>query len=77
MAIWKRFDSVETSITKINIKLENVVEPKIEALAEGQKAILEMLVPRSRVDDLEEEMKLLKIVVRQIGEELQQLRKAQ
>lgn len=72
-----RFDKVEGDITKINIKLENVIEPKINALAEGQKSILEMLVPRSRVDDLEEEIKMLKVFMRQMGEELQMLKKAQ
>lgn len=71
------FDKFEGDITKINIKLENVIETKINALAEGQKSILEMLVPRSRVDDLEEEVKMLKVFMRQMGEELQMLKKAQ
>lgn len=72
-----RFDKVEGDITKINIKLENVIEPKINALAEGRKSIVEMLVPRSRIDDLEEEVKMLKVFMRQMGEELHMLKKAQ
>lgn len=69
--------SLRTDVTKINIKLENEIAPKMTALAEGQEAILDMLVTRSRVDALEEEVKLLKMVVRQMGDELQTLKKAQ
>ena len=68
--------AMQGEITKINIKIESGIEPKINALGEGQKSILEMLIPRSRVDDLEEELKLLKLVVRQMGEELQTLKRA-
>ena len=69
--------SMQTDIVKINIKLEAVIEPKIEALAEGQLLIQERLIPRSRVDDLEDEVKFLKTVVRQMNEDIQQLKKAQ
>ena len=50
--------------------------PKFDLLAEGQQAILDKLVPRSRVDELEEEIKLLKIVIRQMNADLQELKKA-
>ncbi len=68
---------MQNDIVKINIKLEAVIEPKIEALAEGQLLIQERLIPRSRVDDLEDEVKFLKTVVRQMNEDIQQLKKAQ
>ena len=51
--------------------------PKFNLLADGIKDIQEKLVPRSRVDDLEEEIKLLKIVIRQLSDDLQELKKAQ
>lgn len=56
---------------------ESAVIPKFDLLADGQAAILEKMVPRSRVDDLEEEVRFLKTVVRQMNEDLQKLKKAQ
>lgn len=56
--------------------MEAYFEPKFNLLAEGQKEIREMLVPRSRVDDLEEEVRFLKSVIRQISEDVQKLKKA-
>ena len=47
------------------------------AAEQGQQAILEKLVPHSRVDDLEDEVKFLKSIVRQMNEDLQVLKKAQ
>ena len=58
------------------VLLESYVEPKFNLLAEGQQIILEKLVPRSRVDELDEELKFLKSIVRQINEDLQLLKKA-
>lgn len=55
---------------------ESSIMPKFDLLAEGQQAILDKLVPRSRVDELEEEIKLLKIVIRQMNADLQELKKA-
>ena len=55
---------------------ESATMPKFDLLAEGQQAILDKLVPRSRVDELEEEIKLLKIVIRQMNADLQELKKA-
>ena len=49
---------------------------RFNLLAEGIQDIQEMLVPRSRVDDLEEEVKFLKALYRQMNEELQKLKKA-
>ena len=50
---------------------------RFDLLAEGQQEILDKLVPRSRVDDLEDEVKFLKSIVRQMNEDLQKLKKAQ
>ena len=50
--------------------------PMFNLLAEGQQSIIDKLVPISRVDELEEEVKLLKIVVRQLSEDMHQLKHA-
>ena len=49
---------------------------KFDLLAEGIQDIQEKLVPRSRVDELEDEVKFLKSIVRQMSEDLQKLKKA-
>ena len=42
-----------------------------------QYKILDNLIPVTRIEALEEDVKLLKVIVRNIGEELQELKKAQ
>ena len=60
----------------MNVLIETKVQTQLNILAEGQQAIMEKLVPRSRVDDLEEEIKFLKVIVRKMNEEIQQLKQA-
>lgn len=62
---------------EVQVLMESQFQPQFNLLAEGQQAILEKLVPRSRVDDLEDEVKFLKSMVRRMDEELQALKKAQ
>ena len=45
-------------------------------LADGIKDIQEKLVPRSRMDDLENEVKFLKLMCRQMAEDIAKLKKA-
>lgn len=68
---------LEQSAANMRVILESYVEPKFNLLAESIQDIQEKLIPRSRVDDLEDEVKFLKSVVRQINEEVQTLKKAQ
>ena len=73
----EKLNDAEQRITKNMVALIDAeFKPRFDLLAEGQQDILERLVPRSRVDDLEEEMKFLKSVIRQISEEVQALKKA-
>ena len=67
----------EQRITKNMVALMDAeFKPQFNLLAEGIQDIQEKLVPRSRVDDLEDEMKFLKSIVRQMNEEIQALKKA-
>ena len=61
----------------MRVIVESDITPALSLLIEGHKAIIDRLVPVSRVDGLEDEVKLLKIVVRQLSEDVQQLKKAQ
>lgn len=60
----------------VKVLLDTEVSTKFNLLAEGQQTILETLTPKSRVDDLEDEVKFLKSIVRQMNEDLQKLKKA-
>ena len=50
---------------------------KFDALLEGQQAILAQMVPTTRVEALEDDVKVLKIVIRQLSEEVQRMKQAQ
>ena len=61
----------------MNVIIESEVTPKFNLLADGQNQIREMLIPRARVDDLEDEVKFLKLMCRQMAEDIAKLKKAQ
>ena len=60
----------------MNVIIESDIMPKFNLLADGIKDIQEKLVPRSRVDDLEDEMKFLKLMCRQMADDIAKLKKA-
>lgn len=70
-------DAAEERITKKTITLMDAeFTPKFNLLAKGIQTIQETLVPRTRVDALEEEVKFLKIMVRQMAEQMNELKQA-
>lgn len=73
----KLLERLDERQTKTEITLENVIVPRLDALAEGQKALMEALAPKSRVEALEEEVDLLKTVVRSLSRDMAELKKAQ
>lgn len=67
-------------VRNLNLAMENEVTPKIQALAEGHTTIiekLESLTPKSRVEVLEDDVALLKQVIRSMSQEISELKKAQ
>ena len=58
------------------VLIESDVTPKFSLLTDGIKDIQEKLVPRSRMDDLEDEVKFLKLMCRQMAEDIAKLKKA-
>ena len=68
---------MQTTLTKVAVTQENVVLPQLKLLAEGHEALLEALAPKSRVEKLEEEMDLLKTVIRALSRDVADLKKAQ
>ena len=76
-AIQKMIDASEERTRRyMNVLIESDVTPKFNLLADGIKDIQEKLVTRSRVDDLEDEVKFLKLMVRQMAERVASLEKA-
>lgn len=71
-----KLEPIKSEITGIKLTLENVIQPQIDGLAENQQIILEKLVPRSRVDELEDEVKFMKVIIRQMNEDIQKLKAA-
>lgn len=61
----------------MNLIIENQIDPKFKALAEGQQTILEKLAPKSRVEELEDEVSFLKSVIKIHTKEIEELKKAQ
>lgn len=57
--------------------MENQIKPQLRLLAEGTADIQERLIPRARVDELEDEVRFLKLMVRQMAERVSLLEKAQ
>lgn len=66
-----KIDRVDTRVMKADIRTENEVIAKINALYEGQATIKEMLTPRSKIDELEDRVKFLESVVRQLVDKAQ------
>lgn len=59
------------------VLIESSIMPKFNLLAEGQQTLLETLAPKSRVEELEEEVDFLKSVIKLHSEQIAELKKAQ
>lgn len=60
----------------MKVIVDSEVSPQLKTLAEGQQMLLETLAPKSRIDELEEEVSFLKSVIKLHSEELARLKKA-
>ncbi len=75
--ISRDISGIKEEIASINITLENRVFPALQALAEGQKTILETLAPKNRVEALEDEVSFLKQMIKTLASEVNELKEAQ
>lgn len=76
-AINSDVSDLKNRITTIEVTQENIIIPQIQALADGQKTILETLAPKNRVEALEDEMAFMKSVIKALSQEVAELKKAQ
>ena len=70
-------DMLKQSAANTRVIIESSVMKKLDLLIEGQQSLLETLAPKSRVEELEEEVSFLKSVVGLHSQRLAQLEKAQ
>ena len=68
-------EMITASENRMKVMMEAYFDPKFNLLYENQQIMMGQLASRSRVDDLEDEVKFLKSVVRQMNDEIQQLKK--
>ena len=71
-----RKTAIDEAVRASGVMMKSYFDPQFELLAESIKDIQEKLVPRSRVDDLEDEVKFLKLMYRQMAERVSTLERA-
>ena len=70
-------EEINQRLVSVEVAQENILIPQIQALAEGQKTILDTLAPKSKVEALEEEVELLKSIIKMYTNQINDLKKAQ
>ena len=70
-------DMLKQSAANTRVIIESSVMKKLDLLIEGQQALRKTLAPKSRVEELEEEVSFLKSVVHLHSQRLAELEKAQ
>lgn len=68
---------IKESESRMIAYFEAAIMPKFDLLADGQKTLLETMAPKSRVEELEDEVAFLKQMLRTIASEVNELKKAQ
>ena len=69
--------AMQDDITAIKFRLDYEVDKRFDTVNEGIDAIQEKLTPKSRVDELEADVVVLKTAVRMLTQEVAELKKAQ
>lgn len=69
-------EQMQATLTRVAVTQENVVIPQIKLLAEGHDLLLQKLARKERVDALEDDVALLKTVVKTMSQRIAELEKA-
>ena len=69
-------DSENRTFHKVSVMMESYFEPKFNLLAENQQMILDTMVPKQRIEEIEDELAILRSVVRLHSEQIAELKKA-
>lgn len=68
---------MQKTLTCVAVTQENVVLPKLQLLAEGHDTLLNTLARKERVEALEDDVALLKTVIKAMSQRIEKLEKAQ
>ena len=68
---------LRTTVTRVAVTQENTVLPQLKLLAEGHDTLLNTLARKDRVEALEDDVALLKTVVKAMSQRIAELEKAQ
>lgn len=67
---------MQKTLTRVAVTQENVVIPQIKLLAEGHDMLLQKLARKERVEALEDDVALLKAVIKTMSQRITDLEKA-
>lgn len=68
---------MQKTLTRVAVTQENIVLPKLQLLAEGHDTLLNTLARKERVEALEDDVALLKTVIKAMSQRIENLEKAQ
>ena len=73
----QKLEPIKSDISGIKTRLDVEVKGQFNLLAEGQQAIMSSITPKSEIEELRNEVSVLKLAIRTMNQELAELKKAQ
>lgn len=67
---------MQTTLTRVAVTQENIVLPQLKLLAEGHENVLNNLIPKSRVENLEAEVVVLRTAIKSLAHDVEELKSA-
>ena len=61
----------------VKVLLDTEVTTRFNLLAEGQQAIMDAITPKSEIEELRNEVSVLKLAIRTMNQDITELKKAQ
>lgn len=61
----------------VKVLLDTEVTTRFNLLAEGQQAIMDSITPKSEIEELRNEVSVLKLAIRTMNQDIAELKKAQ
>lgn len=68
---------LDESTRRMKLLLDTEVTTRFNLLAEGQQAIMDAITPKSEIEELRNEVSVLKLAIRTMNQEIADLKKAQ
>ena len=68
---------LDESARRMKLLLDTEVTTRFNLLAEGQQVIMDAITPKSEIEELRNEVSVLKLAIRTMNQEIAELKKAQ